>query len=222
MTGPAQPGSGSWRIAIVEDHLLQRMRAKEVLESHRAFRVVHTCEGLTDLRAWLRTAARDDIPHLVVLDLVVDRGEDADPEMVKALVRAGVRVLVLSALASAPLIREMLRSGIGGVVGKRDSEADIVAAVWTVLGGGSWITPELAGVIVTDDRRPKLSEQEERVLVLYASGLTMEAAADAMGVKPDTAKSYLNRVKAKYAEVGRPARSKVDLARRAIDDGYLD
>jgi hypothetical protein len=43
-----------------------------------------------------------------------------------------------------------------------------------------------------------------------------------MNVKPDTAKSYLARVKRKYAEVGRPVRSKIDLSRAAGRDGLLD
>jgi len=57
--------------------------------------------------------------------------------------------------------------------------------------------------------------------VLYASGLTLGAVSDALGVKPDTAKTYLARVKTKYAAVGRPVRSKVDLSNAARDDGFL-
>lgn len=84
------------------------------------------------------------------------------------------------------------------------------------------MTPELATVIAGDPDRPKLSIQEERALVLYASGLTLDAVAESIGVKPDTAKQYLERVKKKYAAVGRPARTKVDLSRVALADGYLD
>src|SRR5690606_3624216 len=138
-------------------------------------------------------------PHLLVLDLVVDRGEDADPQVVSTLVRREIRVLVLSAMASPPLVREILRAGVHGIAGKRDTEADIVAAVWTILGGRDWITADLAAVIATDDRRPKLSGQEERALVFYASGLSLEAVAEAIGVSTHTARTYLKRIKAKYA-----------------------
>jgi len=57
---------------------------------------------------------------------------------------------------------------------------------------------------------------------LYASGLTLEAVASAIGVQPGTAKKYLERVKDKYAEAGRPVRTKIDLNRAAVRDGYLD
>lgn len=217
-----QEDPGYWRVAIVEDHLLQRQRTEEVLNRQTGMRVVRTDDSMTGFLAWLERATPAERPHLLVLDLVVDRGESADPQVVRALVNAGLRVLVLSAMASPPLVREIVRAGVGGIVGKRDSEEDIVAAAWTVLGRGQWMTQELAGVIASDERRPALSDQEERALVLYASGLTLDAVAAALGVKRDTAKTYLDRVKMKYADAGRPVRTKVDLSRVAVLDGYLE
>lgn len=214
--------SGGWRIAVVEDHLLQRQRTVELIEAQPAFSIVHSSEDLPTFVEWLGRADASEMPQLLILDLVVERGVNADPAIVRRLIDAGLHILVLSAMASPPLVREMLRAGVAGVVGKRDSEEDIVAAVWTVLGRRDWMTPELAAVIAGDESRPSLSAQEERALVLYASGLTLVEVAEALGVKRDTAKTYLDRVKAKYNEVGRPARSKVDLSRIALADGYLE
>lgn len=214
--------SDYWRVAIVEDHLLQRQRTQEVLDAQSGMRVVHCSDSLPQFISWLQGVGPAQRPHLLVLDLVVDRGESVDPDTVRRLVAAGLRVLVVSAMASPPLVREILRAGVGGVVGKRDSEQDLVAAAWTVLGKGQWMTPELAAVIAADGRRPPLSDQEERALILYASGLTLDAVAHAIGVKRDTAKTYLDRVRAKYTAAGRPARTKVDLSRIAVADGYLD
>lgn len=218
----SQDEPGYWRVAIVEDHLLQRQRTQEILDRQTGMRVVRTDDSLPDFLAWLQGSSPVERPHLLVLDLVVDRGDSVDPQVVRGLVNAGLRVLVLSAMASPPLVREIVRAGVGGIVGKRDSEEDLVAAAWTVLGRGQWMTQELAGVIASDERRPALSDQEERALVLYASGLTLNAVASALGVKRDTAKTYLDRVKLKYADAGRPIRSKVDLSRVAVLDGYLD
>jgi DNA-binding NarL/FixJ family response regulator len=210
------------RVALVEDHVLQRHRTREILAGQPDLVVVASCSTLPELEQWLQRAPAHQRPHLVLLDLSVDRGPHASPDTVRSLVRSGIKVLVLSALASAPLVRAVLRAGVSGVVGKRDAEQDVVDAVWAVLDGGEWMTPELAAVIAGDGSRPTLSDQEERALVLYASGLTMGAVAAAIGVKPDTAKTYLHRVKAKYAAAGRPVRSKLDIGRVAREDGYLD
>ncbi|MFY1632442.1 sigma factor-like helix-turn-helix DNA-binding protein [Solwaraspora sp. WMMB335] len=73
-------------------------------------------------------------------------------------------------------------------------------------------------VVVGD---PRLSRQESAVLLAYVSGLTMAAVARRTGIGLGTAKQYLDRVKRKYAAVGRPARTKLELARRAVEDGLL-
>lgn len=217
-----KPVRTTWKVAIVEDHLLQRRRTAQLLNSQQGLKVVHACETMPEFMTWLSTSEPAQRPHLLVLDLMVEREPSVDPRTVKALVDAGLRILVLSALASPPLVKEVIRAGVGGVVGKRDDEADIVAAVWAVLQRGEWFTTEVAGVIAGDPNRPVLSVQEERALVLYASGLTLSAVAESIGVKPDTAKQYLDRVKAKYAAVGRPVRTKLDLGKVAWADGYVD
>jgi DNA-binding NarL/FixJ family response regulator len=222
--GPGRGGpskSPRWRIAVVEDHLLQRQRTEELLGGQAGLGVVSSVETLPEFIAWSRTIGVDQRPHLLVLDLVVDRGPNADPSMVAEVIASGTQVLVLSAMASPVLVREMLQAGAAGIVGKRDPEEAIVAAVWSVLGNRRWMSSELAAVLAGDEHRPHLSEQESRALVLYGSGLTLDAVAAALGVRPDTAKTYLDRVRRKYAEVGRTVRSKVELSRAATEDGFI-
>lgn len=209
------------RVALVEDHVLQRRRTEEILRRESGLTVTASCSSLPEFLAWLGSAPVAARPHLLVLDLCVDQGPSVDPAVVRRLVDGGLKVLVLSALASPPLVRQVVRAGISGVVGKRDSEEDVVGAVWAILDDREWMTPDLAAVIAGDGDRPQLSDQEERALVLYASGLTLPAVAEALGVKPDTAKTYLARVRAKYAAVGRPVRSKLDIGRAAVQDGYV-
>jgi DNA-binding NarL/FixJ family response regulator len=211
-----------WNVAVVEDHLLQRKRTEELVVAQPGLRAVWSGETLPKFLAWFEGVREEDRPHLLLLDLMVERGPSATPEQIETVIHAGVRVLVISALASPALVRRVIRAGVSGVVGKRDPEADIVAAIWTTLGQGHWVTPELASVIAGDENRPTLSDQEERVLVLYASGLTLESAAEALGIKADTAKKYLNRVKVKYAAAGRHASTKIELNEVARQDGLLD
>jgi DNA-binding CsgD family transcriptional regulator len=71
----------------------------------------------------------------------------------------------------------------------------------------------------TSPRRPELSPRERAVLQAYASGMTLRAAARHVGIQPETARTYLLRVKAKYHDVGRPAYTKLELAERVWEDG---
>jgi DNA-binding NarL/FixJ family response regulator len=227
-TSDGEPGSavgpnpGRWRLAVVEDHLLQRSHTENLLSAQPDIHLVFSGETLPDFVRWWEQEPTVTRPQLLLLDLVVDRGPSADPGTVRHLVEAGLRVLLFSAMASPPLVRQMIRVGVNGVIGKRDSIEDILNAIRTVLTGGEWLTPEMAIVIANDPRRPTLSSQEERALVLYASGLTMDAVAAAMEVQANTVKKYIQRVKQKYAALGRPLHTKVDLNRAAVVDGFVD
>lgn len=215
---PTKPAA---RVAIVEDHVLQLARTEELLQ-RQGFEVVFSGESLPAFVAWLRSSPPNSHPHLLVLDLMVERQPSVEVSLVASLLRAGLRIVVLSALASPPLVRSIVRAGVNGVIGKRDSEDDVLAAIRAVLRGETWMTTELAVIIAGDSERPRLSVQEERALVLYASDLTLKEVASAMNIGVDTAKQYLDRVKRKYAEAGVPLRSKLDLARMAWTEGYLD
>ncbi len=58
-----------------------------------------------------------------------------------------------------------------------------------------------------------------------SSTVTHRSAAQARGpatrIGYSTAREYLDRIRVKYVEVGRPAPTKVDLLRRAVEDGIL-
>ena len=66
--------------------------------------------------------------------------------------------------------------------------------------------------------RPQLSPQERVVLTAYASGATLQAAARRAGIAYGTAREYLERVKRKYTDAGRPTYTKLDLATRVRED----
>ena len=67
----------------------------------------------------------------------------------------------------------------------------------------------------------KLSGQEQRVLTLFSAGLKAQAVASAMNIAVPTVEDYIRRIRSKYGEIGRPAYTKVDLYKRAIEDGFL-
>lgn len=210
------------RVAIVEDHTLQRKRTEELIGRTGEFDVVFSGESAPEFLSWSKTAPRERRAQLLVLDLMVERQPSVDVRLVRAFLDAGLHIVVLSALASPPLVRSIVQAGVSAIVGKRDDEQDILAAIRAVLRGEEWMTTELATVIAGDPDRPRLSIQEERALVLYASGLTVQQVAEAMNIGRETAKQYLDRVKKKYAASGVSVRSKLDYGKIAWQDGYVD
>lgn len=71
------------------------------------------------------------------------------------------------------------------------------------------------------DRRPRLSHSERRALAHYVQGHSTVQVAAEMGVGYETAKTFLRRVRAKYAAMDRPAGKRAELISRAEEDGIL-
>ncbi|MCW2295515.1 response regulator [Rhodococcus erythropolis] len=210
-----------FRVAVVEDHRLQRVRTEELLNSS-GLELVFSGETAPEFLAWSRSVPRNERPHLLVLDLMVERQPNVDVELVCKLLEAGLRIVVLSALASPSLVQSMIKAGVSAIVGKRDSEEAILAAVHAALRGEEWMSPELATIIAGDSNRPKLSIQEERALLLYASGLTLQQVGDAMNISKETAKQYLDRTRKKYSASGITLKTQLDFGKVAWRERLIE
>lgn len=69
--------------------------------------------------------------------------------------------------------------------------------------------------------RVELSAREREILIAWLHTDSKDAVARAFFITPSTVRTYLQRIRAKYARAGRPARTKAALAARAIQDGYI-
>ncbi|MEU7909339.1 response regulator transcription factor [Actinoplanes sp. NPDC049118] len=157
---------------------------------------------------------------VVVLDLLLADGSDPVAN-VRRLCDDGRRVLVVSVIPQARHGIDVARAGALGYLTKDHRLPVLADAIREVAAGRHAHSPELAFAWSTDDGpgSPRLSGQERAVLVTYASGLTLTATARKVGVSPATARQYLDRVKAKYGDAGRPTYTKLDLADRVREDG---
>ncbi|MBC7274302.1 MAG: response regulator transcription factor [Streptomyces sp.] len=157
---------------------------------------------------------------VVLLDLVLRDGS-APADNIRRLRETGSRVLVISTVPDRARIIESLRAGADGYLTKDNDLRTLSAAVLDIAAGHCAHSPELAFAWAydSDPGRPRLSPRERQILLDYASGMTLKSAARRAGITVHTAKDYLDRVKAKYREAGRPAYTKIDLARRVSEDG---
>ncbi|WP_314171394.1 helix-turn-helix transcriptional regulator [Streptomyces winkii] len=83
--------------------------------------------------------------------------------------------------------------------------------------------PGLAGAFGTNTRsdRPRLSRRERDVLIEWFQSESKELVARKLGIQARTVSTYLDRVRIKYANAGRVARTKTNLVARAIEDRLI-
>ncbi len=158
-------------------------------------------------------------PDVVLLDLNL-RDHSSPADNVATVLATGSRVLVVSTIPDADAVLATIEAGACGYITKDQDLEVLVAAIRDVAQGKSVVSPELAFVLSRDARpnRPQLSPQERVVLTAYASGATLQAAARRAGIAYGTAREYLERVKRKYTDAGRPTYTKLDLATRVRED----
>jgi DNA-binding NarL/FixJ family response regulator len=208
------------RVALIDDHESVRLGLDAACERD-GNDVVFSGASVTEYVGW-RTRSKAAPADVVVLDLTLGDGTTVT-ENVHRLVGEGSSVIIHSVADRPAAVREAIAAGAAGVVSKASPIGDVVAAVRTVAKGELLDSIEWASAVEGDREfaDAQLSAREREVLRLYAAGLPLKVVADRLGVAYSTAKENITRVRVKYVEVGRPAPTKVDLLRRAMEDGIV-
>lgn len=202
---PSRPA----RIAVVDDHQLLWSAVAHLLAREPDLAFVG---GSSSVDEALALGAPVDVV-LLAADLRAGGAPGAGVERLRA---AGVAVVGWSAAESPYGVRGLLAERPDAVVDKTAPGPELVRVLRSVATGTA---PDV--VPARDPRDPGLSPQEAKVLALFADGAKLRLVAFRTGLAYGTVEDYVRRIRAKYHRVGRPAGTKTDLLKRAVEDGYL-
>ncbi|MEO8528873.1 MAG: LuxR C-terminal-related transcriptional regulator [Pseudolysinimonas sp.] len=214
------PRTSPVRLAILDDH-------EVLLDSLNSWVTANAPDFAVVVMAptWLQLVHSPAFPtELVFIDFQLK-----EPVSIEARVRtcraAGAKVIVLSSVDTSEARERALAAGAAAFLAKSLSMESVMDAARRVMGmataSGDRVWRPVSDVEAAT-RRPKLSTGEAEALRLYTAGMSTLEVAEQMNVQYETAKTYLRRVREKYARVDRPASKKADLIRRAAEDGYLE
>lgn len=205
------------RVAIVDDHEAVRLGFEGSCESNN-FELVGSAGTVTELLEQIK----DQDCEVVVTDLSLDDGSLVS-ENVSRLIDAGPAVLIFSIADKPNLMRSALRAGAIAIVPKSQPMTELAEAIRLAAKGAIINNPETSATIDADNlfKEAQLSGREREVLSLYASGMSLKQVAFQLQIKQSSAKEHIDRVRTKYAKLGREAGTKVDLFKRALEDGIL-
>lgn len=205
-----------WRIALVEDHALIAIGFRDLVAGQPDLLLAGMAEDVTHLDAI------EGKLDLVVLDLRLADGS-LPQDNVNAIHARGAHVLVYTGAEDRRMIQSAARSGALGLIRKSADPTTLLEAIRTAAAGGEVFGADWAAAIDADAdlRDAKLSSREQEILGLYASGETAASVALHTGLARETVADYVSRIRRKYADAGRPAYSRVDLYKRALEDGLL-
>ncbi|MBH0779598.1 response regulator transcription factor [Nocardia bovistercoris] len=216
LPGPyAAPGTAR-RIGIVEDHQAAAVGLAAMLSDQPDLTVAAIAPTVPAL---LRRSAELD---LAILDLRLADGSSPRSN-VETLHDRGIPCLVHTSGDWRDLIRSAARAGVLGVALKSDPAERTIAMIRAAASGKQVATTAWASAIDSDPALTNINlpPRQREVLEHYANGETAASVAHKLGLSEHTVNDYLSRIRRRYAEAGRPVRSRVDLYREAKRDGYI-
>ena len=225
--GPAQPADAAQStdlsdemvtVAIVDDHDAIRLGFKGACEGYN-FELKASASTVSELLEALAST----VPQVIVLDLSLADGSAVE-DNVQRVLATGAQVLIYSIADKRSLVRAAIKTGSAAIVPKAQSMDELANAIRLVAAGIYVNNTQTTAAIDSDVefKEAKLSPREREVLTLYASGMALKQVAFALNIKMNTAKEHIDRVRSKYADIGRPVSSKTELLLRAIEDGLID
>ena len=210
----------SVRVLIVDDHAVVRAGLKLLVDAEDEFEAVGEAGTAKDAIF----EARSVKPDVILLDVVMP--DQSGLEIIPQLLHEDpeTKVVVLSMQDDPRYVREAFESGASGYVLKEAADAELVAALREVAGGGRYVHPELGARLVTAEaaerRRAEadpLSEREREVLRLLALGHTNQEIAEKLFISVRTAETHRAHIMQKLL-----LSSRAELVRYALGEGLLE
>jgi DNA-binding NarL/FixJ family response regulator len=209
-------------ILVADDHQVVRLGLRALLEAEADFKVVG--EASDGLEA--KTLVERLKPDVLVVDLMMPNLNGLEVARQVGHLSPNTKVIVLSMQASESYVLAALRSGVAGYVLKQSNMADLVRAVRDVLGGQSYLSPELSQRAIdayrqkaeqaASDPYDTLTPREREVLQLAAEGHTSAEIAEKLVISQRTVEMHRSNLMRKLG-----LSSQTDLVRYAVWRGIL-
>jgi DNA-binding NarL/FixJ family response regulator len=177
---------------------------------------------LTSITSFLEQFPDPTDVDVVVVDLEMGRQRPAFPAL-RRICGAGYTVVVFSHLSSDEVILSCLRAGAASFIVKHEGKTHLLTAIEAAASATPYTGPRMAAAMANDKRdgRPGLTKREKEVLIAWSQTASKGLVARKLNIEETTVKTHLNRIRAKYAAVNRPAPNKASLIARAIQEGLI-
>jgi len=189
------------RVFLLDDHEVVRRGVRELLEAEDDMTVVG--EAGTAEQALGRIPPTK--PQVALLDVRLPDGNGVEVCREVRSRHPEIACVMLTSFSDDEALMQAVVAGASGYLLKQIRGVDIVDAVRRVSRGDSLLDPsvtervrsQLRSSPAQDDRLARLTNQERRILVLIADGLTNRQIGDEMHLAEKTVKNYVSNLLAK-------------------------
>jgi two-component system response regulator DevR len=211
------------RVFLLDDHEVVRQGLRGLLEDQGDMEVVG--EASTAAEALSRIPLAH--PDVAVLDVRLPDGSGIEVCRDVRSAHPEVSCLMLTSFADDEALFDSVMAGAAGYVLKEVRGGDLVGAVRRAATGQSLLDPALTKRVLErarfrdaeDERSPKLTSQESKILDLIAEGRTNRQIAETLYLSEKTVKNYVSNLLAKLG-MSRRTEAAVYAVRQAGRTGH--
>ena len=189
------------RVFLLDDHEVVRRGLRDLLESEGDIEIVGE-SGLAVEATSRLPALRPDV---AVLDARLPDGSGVDVCRDVRSVDPSIKALILTSYDDDEALFAAILAGAAGYLLKQMGGQDLLDAVRRVAGGQSLIDPSLTARVLDRLRNgpaehqelATLTEQERKILMLIAEGLTNRQIGERLFLAEKTVKNYVSSILSK-------------------------
>jgi DNA-binding NarL/FixJ family response regulator len=199
----ARSGAEPIRVLVVDDHALFRRGLEMVLGQESDIEVV----GEAGDGAEAVDLASSLLPDIVLMDVRMPRRSGIEACTAIKDVVPSAKIVMLTISDDEVDLYDAIKAGASGYLLKEISIDEVAAAIRSVAGGQSLISPSMASKLLTefatmikkgDERQqvpaPRLTDRELEVLKLVAKGLNNRDIAKELFISENTVKNHIRNI----------------------------
>jgi DNA-binding NarL/FixJ family response regulator len=183
-------------VLIADDHSLMREGIEAILSKEEGFNVVaHARNGHEAVRL-----AEKHGPAIVIMDLNMPEMNGFEALNEISTRRPEIKLLALSMHSDRRFIARALKEGANGYLLKDCASGELISAIRTLMEGGTYLSPGIAGLIVKDYvssnayevslAEKTLTTREREILQLLAEGKSIKETSEILNISPKTVETH--------------------------------
>lgn len=188
-------------IVITEDQTLVRQGLRSLLESEDKLKVVAEAgDGIEAIRCVEKYK-----PDLVLMDLAMPKMSGLSALKDIKNMYPDTKIIALTFHSSEEYILEAFKSGADGYCLKKDSHAELLTAIKSILSGKSYISPSISSKVLEGYIKGRkklkkktswetLTQREKEVLKLVGEGYSSVEIGDILCISPKTVDKHRSNI----------------------------
>jgi two-component system NarL family response regulator len=200
------------RVLIVDDHPVVRAGLTSLLRRQDGLKLAGAAHSGEEALEVLKHASVD----VILLDLRMPSINGIDLLNILKTHGSAPRAIILSSYEYEEEIYQAVKAGARGYLSKNATREEIVTAIETVVGGGSYFPARILQWIEGREGRSGLSAREIEILEMVSKGLTNKEIAGALHISHYTVRNHVNHISAKLQVADRTEAATVALRQGII------